>query len=119
MSNLKQIIAEEREKFEKVVDNFYIHRLAMHEGRAYVHPVVDKTELNDWLSAHDSRLLEAQAKELVERVEKEKEPYKEDFKCGGDNCEACRITDNNETRGFRFNSALSRVQEIIRTSLNE
>ena len=104
---LKQIIVEEREDFES---------LFQFDGVTYV----KKALISNWLSAHDTRLLEAQAKELVERVEKEKEPYKEDFKCGGcDNCEACRITDNNETRGFRFNAALSRVQEIIRTSLNE
>ena len=91
---LKQIIAEERSEF--------LDWSLPNKNRNYP----SMLELADWLSAHDSRLLEAQAKELVERVEKEKSYVineRVDF----------------VVQTTRYAQGLTRAQDIIRTSLNE
>ena len=84
---LKQIIEEERGSFEKEFPNTVF--------------CTDKTskEVKQWLSAHDSRLLEAQGKELVERVEGEKEKVKDNW---------------SDPRRLGAHKALSHIQEIIR-----
>ncbi len=48
MKTLKDIVKAQLQEFEKLIDNYYINRLAMHEGRAYMHTVVDTSELTDW-----------------------------------------------------------------------
>lgn len=46
---------EEKEGWEArldvMIDDFYIQRLAMHEGRAYMHDVVSKKVLKDFVSS--------------------------------------------------------------------
>ena len=100
---LKQIIAEERGKLEKEFpDIFHLPEggMSVWLEESYT------TQMSDFLVASNKRVLEAQAKELVERVEKEKTRYVNE-----------RVDFVVQTT--RYIQGLTRAQDIIRTSLNE
>ena len=98
---LKQIITEERKEF--------LDWSLPNKNRNYPSMI----EIADWLVAHDTRLLEAQAKELVESLPKEAE-----------SAEAVELTRSEPNGAYTppfadglvvgWNSYRSRVQEIIR-----
>ena len=55
---------KEIERIVEAVDNFYSNRLAMHEGRGYVHSVIDKIEIRQALLSYRKTILE-EVKKLI------------------------------------------------------
>ena len=42
---------------EKILDEYYQHRLAMHEGRGYMHSVVDKRVFQEFIRSRFTAML--------------------------------------------------------------
>ena len=110
----KQIIAEEKEALatermcnqcrDCCVENTSVLDCA--DDDCYCHTLRYK-RTQDWLSQSYTRLLEAQAKELMERVEKMRTPEQKTSK------------ENLALIDYGFQMAQNHTKEIIRTSLNE
>ena len=97
---LKQIIAEERERFKKTFHTIDGRTIGVRAENYSTEHTWER--LLGFLDQSYSRLLEAQAKELVERVGREKNRMK---------CGACDGAKCSHTLGCQ---SLTRVQEIIR-----
>ena len=108
---IKQIIAEEREEAYRIIDSFLVEAKNQNgKERSLERLNQDRHLAVERFSKSYSRLLEAQAKELMERVEGMKML-----------CEWCKKPVDVDCQHYHeaHNTALSRVQEIIRTSLNK
>lgn len=57
MTNLRTV-SEILREFDEKLDNYYINRWSMHQGRGYLHGVVDATEIKSFLSSSLKQLLE-------------------------------------------------------------
>ena len=57
------------EEFDELIDEYYIHRLAMHEMRSYLHPVVDKSKIKSFLSQSIDEAVKETKKEIKDKIE--------------------------------------------------